>query len=116
MFLNNTIRPKRIHLYSLMYIYYTFVVYLFLAYNNGLLGYIAVPLYVISYAVNTALILISFIINKLTPNLVILNILSSLWIIWGLYSEIYSNGLNKKTMIPLIILAIISTTLRNIRD
>ncbi len=111
--MNNISSITRANCYSLIYICFTFIVYLFLAYSNSFLGYIAVPLYIISYIINIILILTSLMVSKLTPTLIILSLLSSVWIIWGLSSEIYFDGLNSKVMIPLIIITIISTILRH---
>lgn len=110
--LDNTAYATRIHFYSFMYICSTFIIYLFLAYSENFLGYVAVPLYLLSYIINITLILVTFIVSKLTPASFILSFLSSLWIVYGISSDIYFDGLNNKIMIPLIIVAIISIMLR----
>ena len=115
MLLNNIYKKTRIHFYSLIYISFTFLVYLLLTYSESLLGYIAVPLYIISYIINLVLIIISLIVSKLTTILIILTLLSSLWIVYGLSSELYFDGLDSKVMIPLIMVAIISNLLRYLK-
>ena len=113
--MDDILYTTQVHFYSFMYICFTFIVYLFLAYSYSFLGYIAVPLFIISYIINIILILVSLMVSKLTPTLITLSFLSSLWIVYGISSEFYFDGLNGKIMTPLIIVAIVSTMLRHLK-
>ena len=74
------------------------IIYLFLVFNDGLIGYIAILMMFFAYIVVFSLSTILF-MNSIKEGAVfsiVISVISSCWVIYGLGSEFFSNGINLK--------------------
>jgi hypothetical protein len=105
----NLATPSKFFTILLTSILSTFI-YLFLVFNDGLIGYLAVFLMIFSYIFSFYLSMILFLTGlKENSTLSIgISITSSSWVFYGLGSEYFSNGIDFKIMIGLLLLSIMT--------
>lgn len=94
---------------SLLANFFSLIIYLLLVFNNGILGYIAVPLFIAAYifvfCTSVFLIVTGLKINS-APFL-FSALFSIFWVVYGIGSEFLSHGINFKIMISLLMLSLI---------
>lgn len=85
------------------------VIYLILVFNDGLLGYIAVPLLIFAYFFVFSLSLFSIkkVMNLNSIPLVLCALFSIAWVLYGVSSDIFFQGIEFKIMISLLSLSIL---------
>ena len=86
------------------------VIYLFLAFNDGLIGYLAVPMMIFAYITVFYLSIILFLTSIKEKSIlsISISIISSSWVVYGLGSEYFSDGINFNIMIGLLLFSIMT--------
>lgn len=89
------------------------ILYLGVRFLDNLVGIIMVPLFIVSYIIILFLNFQIVISNKNLFSLCI-SIFCSIWIFYGIYSDLFSNGINTAIMISLITMSLTTLLILNL--